>query len=730
MPAYNFKGITVEIGGDTKNFNTALSELNGKINNSSREIGKLNRLLKLDPTNTVLLAQKQELLSKEIAVSKDKLSALQQAKKAVDANMQNGTEVDQEEYRKLCREIESTTKNIEIMTSTYDGLAGAGEAATKTLSERISAVGDKMQTIGDGISSVGKALAPVSAAVAGAGVAGVKLAADFEDAFAKVSTLLDESSTDFDAYKADIMAASTETGVSVNDFSEAVYSAISASVDAGDAVDFTTAAVKLAKGGFTDTAKAVDVMTTAINGYQLQAEDASKISDLLITTQNEGKTTVDELASSMGKVIPVAAAANYDMTELSSAYALLTKNGIATAESGTYLKSMLNELTKSGSTTDTTLRELTGKGFADLKAEGNSTSDILNMLSDAAAKDGKTLKDMFSSVEGGSAAMVLARNSGSDYNEILQTMEQSAGATDTAFAKVTNTTSQKFAKALNELKNNAIDLMDNLLPAITQIIEGISGLVQKFSGLDESTQKVILTVGGIIAVLSPVLLFIGKLVSSVGSVLKAAPEIVSTVGKVKGAISGLFGLLSGANPVVLIVAGIAALVVAFVTLWNKSEAFRNFWIGLWEAIKSVVSGAISGIQGFLAGMQAGFSAAWNAIQTTVSTVVSAIASGLQAAWAGITGAASTALSAMGGGLNHAANHLADVAWPVDVACDSPCGRCGGLCPWAQESSREQGQSHGKWRESPVARAGNVFGLALYQQGRYSALWYGNPAQLL
>ena len=73
--------------------------------------------------------------------------------------------------------------------------------------------------------------------------------------------------------------------------------------------------------------------------------------------------------------------------------------------------------------------------------------------------------------------------------------------------------------------------MDNLLPVITQIIDGISGLVQKFSGLDESTQKVILTVGGIIAVLSPVLLFIGKLVSSVGSVLKAAPEIVSTVAK-------------------------------------------------------------------------------------------------------------------------------------------------------------------------------------------------------
>ena len=72
MPAYNIKGITVEIGGDTKNFNTALDELNRKVNSSATEIGKLNRLLKLNPSNTVLLTQKQELLTKEIAASKDK----------------------------------------------------------------------------------------------------------------------------------------------------------------------------------------------------------------------------------------------------------------------------------------------------------------------------------------------------------------------------------------------------------------------------------------------------------------------------------------------------------------------------------------------------------------------------------------------------------------------------------------------------------------------------------
>ena len=107
------------------------------------------------------------------------------------------------------------------------------------------------------------------------------------------------------------------------------------------------------------------------------------------------------------------------MNELSASYAQLTKNGIATAEAGTYLKQMLSELGKTGSTSDKALRELTGKGFAELKKEGVATSDILNMMSQYAEKNGMTLKDMFGSVEAGSAALVLAKGNGQEYNGML-----------------------------------------------------------------------------------------------------------------------------------------------------------------------------------------------------------------------------------------------------------------------------------------------------------------------
>lgn len=388
-------------------------------------------------------------------------------------------------------------------------------------------VGDKMSKLG---STMTKTL---TLPIIGAGTAITKMAVDYESSFAKVSTLLDRNVVDYDQYKNDILDASGESKVAVDEFSEAVYSSISAGVDQTKAVQFTTEAMKLAKGGFTDGAKAVDVMTTAINGYSLKSEDASKISDMLITTQNLGKTTVDELAASMGKVIPIASSVNFGMDELSASYAQLTKNGIATAEAGTYLKSMLSEMGKSGSETDKALRELTGKGFADLKKEGKSTSEILNLLDEHAKKNGKTIKDMFGSVEAGSAALVLGRKEGKEYDEMLKAMKGSAGATQEAFDKMDATPAEQLKGALNELKNAGIKLGTKLVPVVTKIADKINDLVDWFNELSPAQQDNILKMGAMVA--------------AAGPLLKVTGNLVSTYGKLKPLVSGLSTYFKGSS---------------------------------------------------------------------------------------------------------------------------------------------------------------------------------------
>ena len=425
-------------------------------------------------------------------------------------------------------------------------------------------ISDKMKDVtkaGETLSGVGKSLTThLTVPIVAAGAASAKMAMNFETDFAKVSTLLEGSAADYAAYKSDIIDGSNDMKTSVGDYSEAVYQSISASVDQKDAIEFTNEAIKLAKGGFTSATNAVDILTTAINGYNLSTDDTTRISDLLITTQNKGKTTVDALASSMGKVIPVAAQANFGIEELSTSYAVLTKNGIQTAEAGTYIKAMLSEITKSGSIADTTLRELTGKGFAELKSEGMKTTDILRMLSESAEENDMTLKDMFGSIEAGSGALVLAKEDGEEYNEILKDMEYSAGATQSAFEKMDATPAERMAGAVNKIKNAGIELGQSFIPIIEKVADKISGLADWFSNLDESQQENIITWGALLAGVGPVLGILGTGITTfvkLKSVVGGVSEAISGTGGAAGLLGGLSGISGIAGPVALGVAGIA-----------------------------------------------------------------------------------------------------------------------------------------------------------------------------
>lgn len=346
----------------------------------------------------------------------------------------------------------------------------------------------------------------VGAAVAGAftakkiaefGVECVKVAANAETAFAKVTTLL-SNGTDNTAYFNSIKKASSETGVAIADFSEAVYQAISASVDQAKAVAFTTQAVKLAKGGFTDTATAVDVLTTAINAYGLKADDATDISNKLITTQNLGKVTVGELASVMGRSIPTARAYNVGLNTLCGTYAIMTKNGNPAAESTTLLNAMLNELGKSGTKVSDILKNQTGQSFSALMNSGYSLTDVLQILQDEADRAGLSLGDLFGSAEAAKGATILINNA-EDLNNAIAAMGDSAGATESAYSKVMDTLSEKTTK----LKNNWELLKESIgavaLPAVSGVVDWLnSGFDKVFgkndfkgqaSSLEEATQK-------------------------------------------------------------------------------------------------------------------------------------------------------------------------------------------------------------------------------------------------
>ena len=619
--ASRIKGITVEIGGDTTKLTDSLKDVNGEIKHTQAQLKDVEKLLKFDPSNTELLAQRQRLLSQELAATKEKLEALKVASEQANAALEAGT-ITKDQYDALQREIIETENALEDLEKQ------AGESAVAL--QKISKAGDSLQETGDKITDVGKKMSVVSAGVVATGTASAKMAMGFEDAMAKVSTIADTTQVPLAELEKRILALSNETGISSSEIANNVYDAISAGQSTGDAVNFVTNSTKLAKAGFADAGAALDVLTTILNAYGLEADKVTDVSDMLIQTQNLGKTTVAQLASSMGKIIPTANAYNVQLDQLCAGYAVMTANGVATAETTTYMNSMLNELGKSGTGVSNILKEKTGSSFMELMANGYSLADCLAIIGEAAAEQGLSFGDMWSSSEAAKAGLILLGDSAESFNGTLANMQNSTGATDTAFEKL-KTNSYTIQVAINQLKNTAIELgsaiMSVLAPILISLAEKISALTTWFAGLSDGTKKTIVIIGMIVAAIGPVLVVVGKVISAVGTVMTILPKLAGILNVVKGAFA-LLNTTMLANPIMLIIAAIAALVAAFVYLWNNCEGFRQFWIDLWEKIKEATSKAFSAIS--------------NGIKDTVSKIGESIKNGFNNAVEFITGLASSA----------------------------------------------------------------------------------------
>ena len=436
--------------------------------------------------------------------------------------------------------LANQTVKTEKSKTALMGMEKELENVNKELKEhKFNAFTEGCTKAGTAIENVGKKISVMSAATVAAGTASAKMAVDFEDDMAKVSTIMDTNVMSVKDMQDAIIDLSNKTGIAVGDVADDVYNAISAGQKTGDAVAFVENSTKLATAGFAESGDTLNILTTILNAYGLKAEEVTNVSDMLIQTQNLGKTTVAELSSAMGKVIPTANANHVALDQLCSGYAIMTANGVATAESTTYMNSMLNELGKTGSTTDVILREKTGKSFSELMKGGASLADVLKIVQDAAKEDNKSMNDMFSSSEAAKAGVILLGDGTKKFNTTLKQMQKSTGSTDKAFSKM-KTTSHSAKIAVNEMKNSALKLGTTMLnsasPAIEKGTKKIHELTNKFNSLNEKQQQTVIKVGLVTAAIGPATVATGKLVKGVGDTVKGVKKGIELGGKAVSAV--------------------------------------------------------------------------------------------------------------------------------------------------------------------------------------------------
>ena len=469
-------------------------------------------------------------------------------------------------------------------------------------------LGKSLQKTGDKITKAGKKVAPLSLACGAFLTGAVKGASDFQDGMNKMSTLFETSKTSVKGLSSEFLNLSNKTGISATELAEAGYQALSAGQSVDKVGKFVETAGNLAKAGFTSTTTAVDVLTTAMNAYGKNAGSADDIANKLVRTQNLGKTTVDELASSMGKIIPTASSMGVNIDNLTSGYVSLTKQGISTAESTTYMNSMLNELGDSSTNLGKIVKEKTGMSFQDCMKSGMSLGDVLKVTKDYADENGVAYNELWGSAEAGKAGLAILNGGVDEFNNTVGIMSSKTNDVGQALQKL-ESPSTKAKKEINEVKNSGIkfgtSILVSLTPAINTVTSGIERLTAWFDGLSNGTKTTIAVILALIAGLSPVIIVIGKVISSVGTIITLIPKISAGISLVMNGAKALWAILS-ANPIGLVIIAITALVAGFTYLWNHCEGFRKFWIGLWNTAKSTIASAGKFIKGIIDGIKGFF----------------------------------------------------------------------------------------------------------------------------
>ena len=492
--------------------------------------------------------EEQAALTAELEKWKEELANAQAGQAAAERGAQNW----QQQLNKAKVELNDTTdaieKNNQYLAEAEQSADGCATSIDK-YGKEVKDAGKESKDFGDKSKD---AVNQLAATLAAAGITAAvkeiaealldcsKAAETFETSIAKVATIADTSSISLEEIQAKIITLSSETGKSASAIAEATYSAISAGVDTASAVEFVEKATRLAAGGFTEAETAVDVLTTALNAYDLSVEETERVSDILITTQNLGKTTVDALAQSVGKVIPLAAAYGVEMDNLGAAYAVLTANGVATAEAGTYLKAMLNELGDSGSTVAGVLKEQTGKSFADLMAGGASLGDVLAILGDSVGGNATAFNELWSSTEAGVGALSIFNKGAENFNSVLGEMQNSAGATSAAYGTMADTTEFAEQRMNTALENLKITIGTQLNPALEKLYNTGASAFEWASDFVEENPW-------IVSAISALVIGIGTL---------AAGVTIAT------AATAAFNAVLAANPVGLVVAGVVAATAA------------------------------------------------------------------------------------------------------------------------------------------------------------------------
>ncbi|RRG15295.1 phage tail tape measure protein [Enterococcus faecium] len=511
---------------------------------------------------------------------------------------------------------------------TFKDAQDAVKTFEKKSNSMTTAVGKVMQGTGAAMTKY------ITTPLIGVGVAAAKVGGDFEEQMSRVKAISGATGDTFEQMKQQAIDLGAKTAFSAKESAAGMENLASAGFSAQEIMKAMPGLLDLAAVSGGDVALASENTATALRGFGLEASEAGHVADVFARAAADTNAEVGDMGEALKYVAPVANSMGISLEETAAAIGIMSDAGIKGSQAGTTLRGALSRLARPTKAMQDTMDNL-GVSFYDADGKMKPLKTQVELLKKAF--EGLTPEQQQNALvtlygqESLSGMMALIDKGPDSLGKLTKSLKDSDGAADDMARTMQDNMNSSIEQMFGAFESAAIVIQKILAPSIKKVADAISGLVEKFVSAPESTQKLVVAIGAIAIAIGPVLY-------ALGMVVKAFQTMKVGLGVLGNGIS-LFKKLGSAigfltSPVGLVIAAVALLVVGFIYLWNTSEDFRNFWIGLWEGIKSAVSSAVEWIQNAWKSTGEWFNNLWKSIKEGADNVWTTIqeAPGKAADW--------------------------------------------------------------------------------------------------
>ncbi|MED5052702.1 phage tail tape measure protein [Anoxybacillus rupiensis] len=647
--AETIRGISVVISADTTKLGKALDDVNKKSKAIQGELRQVDRLLKFDPGNTTLLAQKQQLLAQQIENTSEKLNRLKSVQQQVNEQFSRG-EISEGQYRAFQRELEKTEGQLRSLQSRLEETNGTINKHTTfwgQMQERLSTVGNNLREVGQKMQSVGQSMAmsfgAAATAIGGALGFAVKKSMDFEAQIDRVGAVAGATPTEIKKLEQAALDLGASTSKSATEVAQGMEIMAAMGYNTNQILAAMPGIIAAAEASGEDMALVADTVSSALNAFGLSASEASRVADVLAQAANDSAAGVQDMQYTFKYAAPVAKSLGISLEQLAAATEIMSNSGIRGEQAGTTLRAALIRLSDPPKEAANMLQQL-GVRITDANGKMLPFSNIIGQLSKktegmANAQKLAALSTIFGT-EAASGMLTVVEAGPQKLDALTKSLQNSGGASQEAAKKMKDNLKGSLEELQGAFETAQITIGNALAPAIEKVAGYIQKLIDWFNNLSPSTQQFIATAAAVAAVLAGVGAAFGVMLAIVGGAVNGFGSLVLAFGKVSEAIAkagGIMGVFSNAltfltGPVGIAIAAIAGLITIGVLVYKNWDEIKAKAVEVWSAISEWFSTTLDGIKQFFTNtwnnIKDSLSSTWENIKQTATTIWNSIKDGV------------------------------------------------------------------------------------------------------